>query len=168
MIEHVNLSDGSGVTYTEQDISASELSATMDLLRGMRTPFDDGYYISAGHIEIADTEYLFGLYTPRADPFERWIGFHFEHESVDILSAALVHRPEQFLQARERLYGAWLGGMPHRPPIIFEYPVAEHFPCLLTVSLCGALDVDRAYHCHHVLEFAPTFALAIVKLFEEQ
>ena len=167
MIEHINLNDGSRGCFREADCPKRVFSRLIKALSGARRGFDDGYCVSAGYLRFDRTDYFYGLYTPDRNVFERWIGFELSHEGEHILAAAVVHAPEQFSLARERLYGAWLHGMPHRPPKLGSYPEAEHFPALLSVTFTDSSHdpIEGLYRTP--LEHLPCIAFAILRLLQD-
>jgi len=166
MIEHICLNSGSSKSVTEQDIDSILLKSTIGTLRKERLPLADGYYLSAGYIKIDRNEYIYGLYTPHTNLFERWIGFSFTFESKPVLSGAIIYNPEHYFQARERLYGGLLHGMPHQIPIIKEYPYPEVYPCLLTIKF-NESNLEQAPFSDDTFLFSPIFAFAVVRLFQE-
>jgi hypothetical protein len=167
VIEHINLNNGSRQCFREADYPKRVVTRFVKALSGCRNGFDDGYCVSAGYLSLDRVEYLFGLYTPDRNLFERSIGLELSHRGEPVLAAALVHAPDQFLSARERLYGAWLHGMPHRPPMLEAYPPAEHFPALLSVEFANAAhEIDDSLY-RTPLDDLPCIAFAIIRLLQE-
>lgn len=169
MIEHLHLNDYSSTLYRSEDVSRPEVQRLVEeFRRHERLRFNDGYHLCGDHIEIGGTEFTYLLYTPETDLAERPTGISFTHTGRHVLTGTLVCAATQFAFARERMLGGYLRGLPFLPPRRPPPPEARQFPCLLTISFAEQHDYEMEALASVAIEFARTFAFAVIKLFREQ